>query len=124
MNESELDPFVRGLQVAMELTGWKAAPLSKAAGMGETAVRDLIRKQSSPKVSTAKALAAVMGMTVDQILELAHATAAIQADETLTARQRIMSLWDSLPPERRHLLEGYAEYLASQEQAAAEKPGE
>lgn len=124
MNGPNLDPFVRGLEVAMELTGWRAAPLSKAAGMGETAVRDLFRKGSSPKVSTAKALAAAMGLTVDQVLDLGIGSAAISSDENLTARQRIITLWDHMSPERRHLLEGYVEYLASQEEAEGEKqPG-
>lgn len=70
MSEPQLDAFVRGLAVAMERTGWKAAPLSEAAGMGNSAVRDLFRKQSSPKVSTASALARAMGMTVDEVLHL------------------------------------------------------
>ncbi|WP_410217266.1 helix-turn-helix domain-containing protein [Paracoccus sp. (in: a-proteobacteria)] len=104
----------------MELTGWKPAPLSRAAGMGETAVRDLFRKRSSPKVSTAKALAAAMGMTVDHIIDLGEGTATIEMQGgASTGKQRIMALWDHLSPDRRHLLEGYIEYLASQEEVAA-----
>lgn len=64
------DPFVTGLKVAMEATGWKAAPLSSAAGMGETAIRDLLRKGSSPKISTAIALARALDNTVDGIIAL------------------------------------------------------
>lgn len=104
----------------MELTGWRPAPLSKAAGMGETTVRDLFRKRSSPKVSTAKALASVMGMTVDHILALGEGAARIASNEDMTSRQRIIALWDHLSPDRRHLLVGYVEYLASQEEAEAE----
>ncbi|SEN90304.1 Peptidase S24-like [Paracoccus alcaliphilus] len=70
MENTDLDAFVRGLEVAMKRTGWKAAPLSEASGMGTTAVRDLFRKKSSPKVSTAFALASTIGMTVDEIIRL------------------------------------------------------
>lgn len=66
----DVDAFVAGLKIAMEKTGWKAAPLSEAAGMGVSAVRDLIRKNSSPKVSTAQALAGVMGLTLDEVIAL------------------------------------------------------
>lgn len=70
MSEKERDTFVRGLEIAMQRTNWKAAPLSEAAGMGITAVRDLFRKNSSPKVSTAQAIAETIGMTVDDIIML------------------------------------------------------
>lgn len=70
MMDYELDPFVRGLQIIMEADGWKMKSLSAAAGMGETAVRDLIRKGSSPKVSTALAMAKVLGRTVDEITNI------------------------------------------------------
>lgn len=70
MMDYELDPFVRGLQIIMEADGWKMKNLSAAAGMGETAVRDLIRKGSSPKVSTALAMAKVLGRTVDEITNI------------------------------------------------------
>lgn len=72
MNDSAQDPFVRGLEVAMARTGWKAAPLSEAAGMGTSAVRDIFRRNVSPKVSTASALARVMGMTVDEVTALGN----------------------------------------------------
>lgn len=72
MTDYELDPFVRGLQIIMEADGWKMKNLSAAAGMGETAVRDLIRKGSSPKVSTALAMAKVLGRTIDDITTIGH----------------------------------------------------
>ena len=68
--DRDLDTFVRGLERAMEEGGWKMKPLSEAAGLGETAVKDLFRKRSSPKVSTAHALAVAMGRSVDEILAL------------------------------------------------------
>lgn len=70
MTKDELDPFVKGLQVAMEAKGWKAAPLATAAGLGISAVRDLFRaKAASPKVSTAEALARTLNMTIDQVID-------------------------------------------------------
>ena len=47
-----------------------------AAGMGDTTVRDLFRNLSSPKVSTAQALANAMGMTVDEVISLGDGPAA------------------------------------------------
>lgn len=70
MTEKERDTFVRGLEIAMQRTNWKPAPLSEASGMGITAIRDLFRKNSSPKVSTAQAIAETIGMTVDDIIAL------------------------------------------------------
>ncbi|ATQ56181.1 LexA family transcriptional regulator [Paracoccus yeei] len=70
MVERDVDAFVSGLKTAMQIKGWKPAPLSEAAGMGISAVRDLFRKNSSPKVSTAQALARALGMTVDEIIAL------------------------------------------------------
>lgn len=52
----------------MDEQGEKPAPLAKRAGMGETAIRDLFRKGSSPKVSTAVAIAAALGTTVDGVI--------------------------------------------------------
>lgn len=116
MCESDLDPFVRGLEVAMQLTGWKPAPLSKAAGMGETAVRDLFRKNSSPKVSTASAIARAMGLTVDYITDLGESTAEIAEMPGVSPKQRLAALYDRLSDERRAQMIGYLEYLASQEE--------
>jgi len=70
MTEEEIDPFARGLRKIMEAQNIKAAPLSEAAGLGASAVRDLFRKGSSPKVSTAIALAKQLGRTVDEIIQV------------------------------------------------------
>jgi phage repressor protein C with HTH and peptisase S24 domain len=70
MSDDDLDPFVKGLQVAMAAKGWKAAPLATASGLGISAVRDLFRaKAASPKVSTAEALAKTLGMTIDEVID-------------------------------------------------------
>lgn len=70
MKKRDLDAFVRGLKIAMDSDGWKMKPLSEAAGMGESAVRDLFRYSSSPKVSTAHAISTAMGRSVDEIISL------------------------------------------------------
>lgn len=74
MTDAELDRFTRGLRVAMEMTGWKPAPLASAAGLSDSTIRDMYRYRSSPKVSTAEAIAAVLGMTIDDIIALGGAT--------------------------------------------------
>lgn len=70
MKKQESDAFVRGLDIIMKAEGWKMKPLGEAAGYGETTVRDLYRNNSSPKVSTAYALAQVLGRSVDEIIQL------------------------------------------------------
>ncbi len=70
MQKKTLDAFVRGLQIVMEAEGIKMKPLSVAAGMGESGVRDLIRNESSPKVANAYALARELGRTVDEIIQI------------------------------------------------------
>ena len=62
------DAFVLGLRAIMEARGEKPAPLSERAGLGITAVRDLFRKGSSPKVSTALALSRALDVSIDEVI--------------------------------------------------------
>lgn len=70
MTEQHRDAFVRGLKIIMDADQWKMKPLSLAAGMGESAVRDLFRNESSPKVANAVALAKAVGRSVDEIVQI------------------------------------------------------
>ena len=70
MKSQELNAFVRGLRVVMEADGWKMKPLSEAAGMGETAIKDLFRYQSAPKVTTAHQIATALGRSIDEIIAI------------------------------------------------------
>lgn len=70
MTNSELDPFARGLKKIMDADGIKAAPLSEAAGLSNSAVRDIFRKVGSTKLSTATALAKQLGRSIDEIIRL------------------------------------------------------
>lgn len=54
----------------MEADGWKMKPLSLAAGLGETAVKDLFRLDAAPKVTTAQAIATAMGRSIDELIIL------------------------------------------------------
>ncbi|KEP68401.1 phage repressor protein [Thioclava dalianensis] len=70
MKKQEISEFARGLEIAMELDGWKMRPLSEAAGMGESAVRDLFRRPTSPRIKTALALSNALGRSIDEIISL------------------------------------------------------
>lgn len=70
MTEQHRDAFVRGLKIIMDAEQWKMKPLSLAAGMGESGVRDLFRHESSPKVANAVALAKAVGRSVDEIVQI------------------------------------------------------
>ena len=68
MVNRELDAFVRGLKILIEAEGLKMKPLSLAAGMGESGIRDLFRYGSAPKVNNAHAIATELSRTVDEII--------------------------------------------------------
>ena len=68
MADEEEDDFTKGLRLVMQAQGQKPAPLSEAAGLGTTAVRDIFRKGGSPKITTAVRLAQALGTTVDAII--------------------------------------------------------
>lgn len=70
MAEKDLDAFVVGLKILMDRRKLKPAPLSTASGLGIDIIRDLIRKGSSPKLSTARAIAQTVGLSVDEIVAL------------------------------------------------------
>ncbi|WP_126975599.1 helix-turn-helix domain-containing protein [Frigidibacter oleivorans] len=67
-DDNDLDDFLVGLKLVMERRGLKPAPLAIEAGLGVTAIRDLYRRRSSPKVSTAEAIARQLDMGIDEII--------------------------------------------------------
>lgn len=70
MARQHQDAFVRGLQILIDAEGWKMKPVSEAAGMSESGVRDLFRNESSPKVKNAFAIAKALNRTVDEVIEI------------------------------------------------------
>ncbi len=68
----EQDKFLRGLSVIMRERGLRDSSLSEAAGLGKSFIRDLRRKQSSPKTKNAEKLALALGTTIDAILRAAE----------------------------------------------------
>lgn len=70
LNESE--KFLEGLRQIMEVRGLKDAPLSEAAGLHQSFVRDLKRgKAASPKLSSAVRLAQALEMSVEEVMSWA-----------------------------------------------------
>ena len=74
--------FLNGLRFLIEASGEKPAPLSRRAGMGETAIRDFFRKGSVPKVSNAKSIADALGVTVDDIFNAARGISPPRPDDS------------------------------------------
>lgn len=64
----EGDKFLEGLRVIMDERGLKPAPLSTRAGFSDSMIRDLYRKSSSPKLSSALAIADALGLTIEEIV--------------------------------------------------------
>ena len=68
----ESEKFLEGLRQVMDARGLKDAPLSEAAGLHQSFVRDLKRgKAASPKLSSAVRIAQALGMTVEEIMNWA-----------------------------------------------------
>jgi phage repressor protein C with HTH and peptisase S24 domain len=68
----ESEKFLAGLRSIMEVRGLKDAPLSEAAGLHQSFVRDLKRgKAASPKLSSAVRIAQALDMTVEEVMSWA-----------------------------------------------------
>lgn len=57
------------LQKIIDERGLNMKQLSLAAGLGETAVRDMLKKVTSPRVDTVVAVAEQLGVTLTELLE-------------------------------------------------------
>lgn len=68
----ESEKFLEGLRKIMETRGLRDAPLSEAAGLHQSFVRDLKRgKAASPKLSSAVRLAQALEMSVEEVMSWA-----------------------------------------------------
>lgn len=66
----ESERFLEGLRRIMEARQLKDSPLSAAAGLHQSFIRDLKRgKATSPKLSSAVRIANALGMTVEEIMD-------------------------------------------------------
>ena len=91
------DAFVIGLRVVMDGRGEKASPLAERAGLGITAVRDLFRKGSSPKVSTALALSRALGLSIDDVILAGQAGRLVASDvvaDSATPNDALVPVYD------------------------------
>ncbi|MCE8432628.1 helix-turn-helix domain-containing protein [Rhodovulum sulfidophilum] len=71
------DDFLAGLERIMDARGLRAAPLSEAAGLSKSFIRDLRRgKAASPKLDTAMKVARALGISVEEILAAANGSVA------------------------------------------------
>lgn len=65
----EMERVRVALRRAMERKGIKAKPLAKAAGLGETAVRDILESRSAdPKVGTLRKLAIPLDTSIEELI--------------------------------------------------------
>ena len=71
----EKDPFVRGLQAIFDRnSSLKPATVSKAAGLSTSAIRKMFENGSqSPKVTTARKIADVLNLTIEDVIAGADA---------------------------------------------------
>ena len=68
-DDEDLSGVRAALREAMERKGMKPKPLSRAAGLGDTAVRDILEERTtSVKVSTLRALARPLDLTIHDLL--------------------------------------------------------
>lgn len=65
----DLSAIRDALRRQMEKTGWKAKPLAKQAGLGETAVRDILKNPGQDvRVGTLVRLASVLDCDLEQLI--------------------------------------------------------
>jgi transcriptional regulator with XRE-family HTH domain len=88
-------PFQRNLRRLMAEKGWKARPLSEAAGLGSTYVRDVLRSGDTvPGIDRVEKLAAVLRCSVADLLangdDIAGSPTAIEKEARLRARAMAM----------------------------------
>jgi transcriptional regulator with XRE-family HTH domain len=86
MDKIDMGTVRARLRQAMNDKGIGAKPLSKAAGLGEGAVRDIREgKSSNPGIKTLCALASALGVPLDYLLG------------TDTVPANVVSIWSDIP---------------------------
>jgi transcriptional regulator with XRE-family HTH domain len=86
MSKIDMDTVRDRLRQAMTDNGIGAKPLSKAAGLGEGAVRDIREgKSSNPGIKTLAALAAQLGVSLEYLLG------------TDTVPANVVDIWSAIP---------------------------
>lgn len=94
MNDEITDPFCIGLRVLMERRGEKPAPLALRAGLSDSTIRDLFRNGSSPKVSTALALADALGLSLDEVIAAGHRPEQVPIGGPAPAGRELIPVYD------------------------------
>lgn len=97
VQETLNDPFTAGLRSVMSQRGIKPAPLAEMSGLGNSAVRDLFRRGSSPRISSAMAIASSLGMTIDEIISIgrgADAPVRIEHGEPAPEGRELVKVFD------------------------------
>lgn len=95
----------------MQEQGWTARALSRAAGLNDTAIHDLLKRHRSVRMSSIEAIAAVLKVDIAYLLS-------DTADLTLDEAEFVRAL-RSVSPAQRALLRAMTEQFAS----AAPPPG-
>lgn len=67
------EAFARRLETRMAERGFNMKSLSLAAGLGETAVRDILKRHSSPSADKVMALATTLGVSAGWLLDAGRA---------------------------------------------------
>lgn len=95
----------------MQEQGWTARSLSRAAGLNDTAIHDLLKRHRSVRMSSIEAIAAVLKVDIAYLLS---DTADLSADESEFVR-----VLRKATPAQKALLRAMAEQLVTAPQPPA-----
>lgn len=96
------------IQAEMKRLGLKSKPLSKDAGLSESAIRDLMRKVDDPRVGTLLALSEAMGISLGLLLgEMVPLVGVIGPDTKVKGLADDELEFVPRPPSREHEVEAY-----------------
>lgn len=99
------DGMRRKVEALMKEQGWNARSLSRAAGLNDTAIRDLLTRHRSVRMASIEAIARVLGVDVAYLLS---DTADLTVDEA-----EFVKVLRAVSPSQKALLRAMAEQFAA-----------
>ena len=115
MSNPVTEPFLIKLQSAIEADQeLSVSSLAVKAGLSNSAIRQMLKDNRSPRVSTMRKICAALGTTLEEFMSNA------QTEE----EQEIVRLISQLPSDLRHELLGFGKALAAQHRRDSQKSSE
>lgn len=89
----------------MQERNWTIYRLAKEAGMSQTTISNIFKRNNEPSIPTLRRLCAAFGITMAQFFTTAQDT------EHTKEQQELIDSWERLSETQRHLLSGLIETM-------------